>query len=126
MLVIAAALGIQDPRERPFERQEAADRAHQHLPGRAFDFLAYLKLWEFYDDLLKHKKSNRKLIADCQAHFLSHRRMREWRELHGQLHALVLENVLRPNETPASYEEIHRALLAGLLGNISFESSEKR
>ena len=124
MLVIAAALGIQDPRERPFERQEAADRAHQRFQDERSDFLAYLKLWEFYDDLLKHKKSNRKLIADCQAHFLSHRRMREWRELHGQLHALVLETGLRPNEIPASYEEIHRALLAGLLGNIGFKSDE--
>src|SRR4051794_18222293 len=123
-LIIAAALSIQDPRERPFERQEAADRAHQRFLDERSDFLAYLKLWEFYDDLLKHKKSNRKLVADCQAHFLSHRRMREWREVHGQLHALVLETGLRQNEIPAAHEEIHRALLAGLLGNIGFKSDE--
>ncbi|HET7060788.1 MAG TPA: ATP-dependent RNA helicase HrpA [Nitrosospira sp.] len=124
VLVIAAALSIQDPRERPFERQEAADRAHQRFQDERSDFLAYLKLWEFYDELLKHKKSNRKLVTDCQIHFLSHRRMREWREVHGQLHALVLETGLRPNEIPASYEEIHRALLAGLLGNIGFKTEE--
>ncbi|SEK67336.1 ATP-dependent RNA helicase HrpA [Nitrosovibrio tenuis] len=124
VLIIASALSVQDPRERPFERQEAADRAHQRFQDERSDFLGYLKLWDFFDDLLKHKKSNRKLLADCQAHFLSHRRMREWREIHGQLHVLVLETGLRPNEIPASYEEIHRALLAGLLGNIGFKSDE--
>ncbi|MDE2367294.1 MAG: ATP-dependent RNA helicase HrpA, partial [Betaproteobacteria bacterium] len=124
VLVIAAALSVQDPRERPFERQEAADRAHQHFQDEHSDFLFYLKLWEFYDDLLKHKKSSRKLLADCQANFLSHRRLREWREIHGQLHTMVLEMGLRPNEIPASYDEIHRALLAGLLGNIGFKSDE--
>jgi ATP-dependent helicase HrpA len=124
VLVIAAALSVQDPRERPFERQEAADRAHQRFQDERSDFLGYLKLWDFFDDSLKHKKSNRKLLAECKDSFLSHRRMREWREIHGQLHALVMETGLRPNEIPASYEEIHRALLAGLLGNIGFKSDE--
>jgi ATP-dependent helicase HrpA len=124
VLVIAAALSVQDPRERPFERQEAADRAHQRFQDERSDFLGYLKLWDFFDDSLKHKKSNRKLLAECQANFLSHRRMREWRDIHGQLHTLVMEAGLRPNEIPASYEEIHRALLAGLLGNIGFKSDE--
>jgi ATP-dependent helicase HrpA len=124
VLVIAAALSVQDPRERPFERREAADRAHQRFQDERSDFLGYLKLWDFFDDALKHKKSNRKLLAECQANFLSHRRMREWRDIHGQLHTLVMEAGLRPNEIPASYEEIHRALLAGLLGNIGFKSDE--
>ena len=124
VLIIAAALSVQDPRERPFERQEAADRAHQRFQDERSDFLGYLKLWDFFDDSLKHKKSNRKLLAECKDSFLSHRRMREWREIHGQLHALVMETGLRPNEIPASYEEIHRALLAGLLGNIGFKSDE--
>ena len=124
VLIIAAALSVQDPRERPFERHEAADRAHQRFQDERSDFLGYLKLWDFFDDSLKHKKSNRKLLAECKDNFLSHRRMREWREIHGQLHALVMETGLRPNEIPASYEEIHRALLAGLLGNIGFKSDE--
>jgi ATP-dependent helicase HrpA len=124
VLVIASALSIQEPRERPFERQEAADRAHQRFQGERSDFMGYLKLWDFFDDLLKHKKSNRKLIEQCQENFLSHRRMREWREIHGQLHTLMVETGLRPNQIPAGYDEIHCALLAGLLGNIGFKADE--
>ncbi|SOD41647.1 ATP-dependent RNA helicase HrpA [Nitrosovibrio sp. Nv4] len=124
VLIITAALSVQDPRDRPFERQEAADRAHQRFQDERSDFLGYLRLWEFFDEQLKHKKSNRKLMAQCQENFLSHRRMREWREVHGQLHTLVAELGLRPNQIPASYDEIHRALLAGLLGNIGFKAEE--
>ncbi len=124
ILIIASALSLQDPRDRPFERRDAADNAHQRFQDERSDFLGYLKLWDFYDALLKHKKSNRKLIAQCQAHFLSHRRMREWREIHGQLHVLVKELGLKPNQVPAGYDEIHRALLAGLLGNIGFKSEK--
>jgi ATP-dependent helicase HrpA len=124
VLVIAAALSVQDPRDRPFERRDAADRAHQRFQDERSDFLAYLKLWDFFDEQLKHKKSGRKLVALCRENFLSHRRMREWREIHGQLHALVMESGMRPNDVPASYEEIHRALLSGLLGNIGFKADE--
>lgn len=125
LLIIASALSLQDPRDRPFERQEAADRAHEPFRDERSDFLGFLKLWSFFDELLKHKKSNKKLIAQCQEHFISHRRMREWREIHGQLHTLVMELGLRPNQVPASYDEIHRALLAGLLGNIGFKSESE-
>jgi ATP-dependent helicase HrpA len=124
VLVIASALGVQDPRDRPFERRDAADRAHQRFQDERSDFLGYLKLWDFFDEQLKHKKSGRKLVALCRENFLSHRRMREWREIHGQLHTLVTESGMRPNEIPASYEEIHRALLSGLLGNIGFKADE--
>ncbi|MDQ3185225.1 MAG: ATP-dependent RNA helicase HrpA, partial [Pseudomonadota bacterium] len=124
MLIIASALSVQDPRDRPFERREAADRTHQRFQDERSDFLGYLRLWDFFDELLKHKKSNRKLMVECQENFLSHRRMREWREIHGQLHALVMETGLRPNQIPAGYDEIHRALLAGLLGNIGFKAEE--
>lgn len=124
VLIIASALSVQDPRDRPFERREAADRTHQRFQDERSDFLGYLKLWDFFDELLKHKKSSRKLMAHCQENFLSHRRMREWREIHGQLHALVTEMGLRPNQIPAGYDEIHRALLAGLLGNIGFKTEE--
>jgi len=124
VLIIASALSVQDPRERPFEQREASDRAHEHFQDERSDFMGYLKLWVFFDELLKHKKSNRKLIEQCHEHFLSHRRMREWREVHGQLHTLVAEFGMRPNQVPASYDEIHRALLAGLLGNIGFKSEE--
>lgn len=122
ILIIASALSVQDPRDRPFERQDAADRAHLRFQDERSDFLGFLKLWDFFDELLKHKKSNRKLIVQCQEHFLSHRRMREWREIHGQLHILVKELGFKPNQIPAGFDEIHRALLAGLLGNIGFKS----
>lgn len=125
VLIIASALSLQDPRDRPFEQQQAADQAHQPFRDDRSDFIGYLKLWDFYNELVKHKKSNKKLIEQCQQHFISHRRMREWREIHGQLHTLIREMGLRPNQVPASYDEIHRALLSGLLGNIGFKSDEK-
>nr|WP_275587439.1 ATP-dependent RNA helicase HrpA [Nitrosomonas nitrosa] len=125
LLIIASALSLQDPRDRPFDRQEAADRAHEPFRDERSDFLGFLKLWECFDEWLKHKKSNKKLIAQCQTHFLSYRRMREWREIHGQLHTLVLEMGLKPNQIPAGYDEIHRALLAGLLGNIGFKTENE-
>ncbi|HEX6828355.1 MAG TPA: ATP-dependent RNA helicase HrpA, partial [Burkholderiales bacterium] len=124
VLIIAAALTLQDPRERPFERQEAADQSHARFQDERSDFLGFLKLWDFFEEALKHKKSNRKLLELCHENFLSHRRMREWREIHGQLHALATEMGMRPNQAPAGHEEIHRALLAGLLGNIGFKGDE--
>ena len=124
VLIIASALSVQDPRDRPFDRAEAADRAHQPFQDERSDFMAYLKIWQFFDEAIKHKKSNRKLIDQCQASFLSHRRMREWRDIHGQLAAVTGEMGLRENEIPATFEQIHRALLAGLLGNLGFKNDE--
>ena len=124
ILIIASALSVQDPRERPFERSEAADKAHERFADDRSDFMAYLKLWEFFSEAVKHKKSNRKLIDELHALFLSHRRLREWRDIHGQLHSLVGELKMNVNGTAATYEQIHRALLAGLLGNIGFKGEE--
>ncbi|UJP07530.1 MAG: ATP-dependent RNA helicase HrpA [Nitrosomonas sp.] len=125
ILIIASALSVQDPRDRPFEHQAAADQAHRRFQDERSDFLAYLKLWDFFDDLLKHKKSGKKLMAQCREHFLSYRRLREWREIHGQLHVLMTELGFKPNEIPAGYDEIHRALLPGLLGNIGFKTENE-
>ncbi|MHB9103149.1 MAG: DUF3418 domain-containing protein, partial [Sulfuricella sp.] len=122
VLIIASALSVQDPRDRPMDRQQAADDKHRQFQDDNSDFIAYIKLWAFYDEALKHKKSNRKLLDLCREHYLSATRLREWREIHGQLHAQVVEIGLRPNQTPASYEEIHRALLAGLLGNLGVKT----
>ncbi|HEX2830635.1 MAG TPA: ATP-dependent RNA helicase HrpA [Burkholderiales bacterium] len=124
VLIIASALSIQDPRERPFDKADAADRAQERFDDERSDFLAYLKLWDFFEESLKHKKSNRKLIDLMHEHFLSHRRMREWRDIHGQLAALVGELGMHPNTTEATYEQVHRALLAGLLGNIGLKSDD--
>ena len=124
VLIIASALSVQDPRDRPFERAEAADRAHQQFQDERSDFMGYLKLWQFFDEAIKHKKSNRKLADQLQENFLSQRRMREWRDIHGHLAALTGEMGLRENEIPATYDQIHRALLAGLLGNLGFKNDE--
>lgn len=124
ILIIGAALAIQDPRERPMDKREAADRAHARFADERSDFMGFLKLWDFFDEALKHKKSNRLLVKECHDYFLSFLRLKEWRELHGQLAGIVADMELRCNETPASYDQIHRALLAGLLGNIGFKDGE--
>jgi ATP-dependent helicase HrpA len=124
ILVIASGLAVPDPRDRPMDKQELADTAHAQFQDERSEFLGLLKLWAFFDDALKHKKSNRKLAQACRDYFLSHVRLREWRDLHGQLHALVSEMGWHPNEKPAASDPIHRALLAGLLGNIGCKSDE--
>ncbi len=124
ILIIASGLAIPDPRERPMDRQELADGVHAQLQDERSEFLGLLKLWLFFDDALKHKKSNRKLAQACRENFLSYHRLREWRDLHGQLHALASEMGWHPNDKPAGHDSIHRALLAGLLGNIGSKSDE--
>ncbi|MCR4297584.1 MAG: ATP-dependent RNA helicase HrpA [Gallionella sp.] len=124
ILVIASALSVQDPRERPLDRQEAADAAHKRFADERSDFLAYLKLWAWFEQAVAHKKSNRLLAESCRENFLSPLRLREWHELHQQLHAQVAEMGMRANEQPATYEQIHKALLCGLLGNIGMKGVE--
>ena len=124
ILIIASALSLQDPRDRPSERREAADVAHQRFNDERSDFLAYLKLWAWFQQAVKHKKSNRLWANECHENFLSPLRLREWHELHQQLHAQVAEMGMRLNEQPANYEQVHKALLTGLLGNIGMRSVE--
>jgi len=122
VLVIAAGLSVQDPRERPMERAAAADERHARFADERSDFLAYLKLWNFFEAELEHKKSGRKLAQSCRDNFLSVGRLREWRDIHAQLHTTVAELGWRDSGTdpakPEGYAAIHRALLAGLLGNV--------
>ncbi len=125
ILIIASALSLQDPRDRPAERREAADAAHQRFNDERSDFLAYVKLWEWFQQAVKHKKSNKSWAQECREKFLSPLRLREWHELYQQLHAQVAEMGLRLNELPASYEQIHKSLLTGLLGNIGCKSVDR-
>ena len=125
ILIIASALSLQDPRDRPAERREAADAAHQRFNDERSDFLAYLKIWTWFQEAVKHKKTNRLWANECREKFLSPLRLREWHELHQQLHAQVAEMGIRLNEQPASYEQIHKALLTGLLGNIGCKSVDR-
>ncbi len=124
ILIIAAALEVGDPRERPFERAEAADKAHERFHDEQSDFLALLKLWDHFEDTVEHRKSNRKLAQELHREFLSQRRLREWRDVHRQLTALAGEMGLRVNQQPATREQLHRALIAGLLGNIGCKGEE--
>jgi ATP-dependent helicase HrpA len=112
VLVIAAALSVQDPRERPLERAGAADERHAAFADERSDFLAFLKLWQ-----LQGETGLRRL---CRDNFLSYPRMREWRDVHAQLEAALAE-LKWPRSSVDSqkgYRQIHRALLAGLLGNV--------
>jgi ATP-dependent helicase HrpA len=124
ILIIASALSTQDARERPLDRQEAADAAHKRFSDERSDFLAYIKIWAWFEQALAHKQSNRIMTDECRKNFLSPLRLREWRELHQQLHAQVAEMGMRTNELPASFEQIHKALLCGLLGNIGMKGLE--
>jgi ATP-dependent helicase HrpA len=126
VLVIAAALAVQDPRERPPERAQAADAAQQRFADDRSDFLGYLKLWRFFEEALHHQ-SNRRLHQACREHFLSFNRMREWRDIHSQLKELVAELGWKPGEIAADagqYARVHRALLAGLLGNVGLKGDD--
>ncbi|ROH85368.1 ATP-dependent RNA helicase HrpA [Pseudomethylobacillus aquaticus] len=124
ILIIAAALAIQDPRERPMDKREAADQAHARFAHETSDFMSFLKLWAFYDEALKTKKSNKELLGKCHQNFLSFLRMKEWRELYFQLLEIAEELEIKPNAQEAAYEQIHRALLSGLLGNIGFKDGD--
>ncbi|MHB0917384.1 MAG: ATP-dependent RNA helicase HrpA [Thiobacillus sp.] len=126
VLIIASALSVQDPRDRPMERAQAADEKHKLFADERSDFMGWLKLWRWYEEQVQHKKTNRQLQTLLQDHFLSPRRMREWRDIHGQLHAQMAELGLRENEKDAGYDTIHQALLTGLLGNIGFKSDDAK
>ncbi|MEO8188277.1 MAG: ATP-dependent RNA helicase HrpA, partial [Burkholderiaceae bacterium] len=118
LLVIAAALSVQDARERPLEAQDGADNAHRRFADDKSDFLSLVKLWTFVQDKIDHKKSNRKLTDELRSHFISPRRVREWIDVHTQLATIASEHGWRVNPSPATFEQVHVALLAGLLGNI--------
>lgn len=121
MLVIAAALSVQDPRERPQDSSAAADQAHARFRGGEQDqrseFLWFCNLWKAWHEVVRHE-SGSKQKAWCRQNFLSYLRMREWRDVHGQLHTLCAEHGWKENQLPAPFEAIHKALLAGLLGHV--------
>ncbi len=123
VLVIAAALSVQDPRDRPHDRAQAADAAQLKFNDEKSDFLAYVKLWAFYEQAQAHN-SHRKLARLCHDNFLSFNRMREWRDIHAQLKEMTAELGWKAAATPATFAQIHRALLTGLLGNIGLKSDE--
>ncbi len=124
VLIIASALSVQDPRDRPQEAQEAADQAHRKFMDERSEFLGWVKLWKWFEDAVAHKKSNRQLQDQCRANFLSHLRLREWRDVHSQLLTTVAEQGWKLNDSEPTYEQVHKALLTGLLGNIGQKLEE--
>jgi ATP-dependent helicase HrpA len=125
VLIIAAALSVQDPRDRPMEAQAAADNAHKKFADEKSEFHSYLKIWKWFEDAVEHKKSNKQLQDNCRANFLSQLRLREWRDVHSQLLTIVREQGWRLNEAPATHEQLHTALLTGLLGNVGFKADDE-
>ena len=125
VLVIVSGLSIQDPRERPAEHQQAADAKHARFADPTSDFLAYLNLWRYLEEQQEKLSSNqfRKL---CKAEFLHFMRIREWQDLHQQLHQVVRSLGMRPNTEPAPRDRIHMSLLAGLLSRIGVRDQTKR
>jgi len=127
-LVIASALAVPDPRERPLERQQAADQAHLRFRDSRSDFLSLVALWEFFGDADAQKMSHRKLVDACRAQFVSWLRLREWRDVHQQLVATLAEAGWKwspkraPTTEPARYAMLHKAVLAGLLGNVGVKA----
>lgn len=117
VLAIVSALAVQDPRDRPHDRQQAADEAHAQFADPESDFLWFNKLWCAFDEQRQALGSS-ELRRWCERNYLSFLRLREWRETHHQLRLVCTELGLRANDTPADYTLIHKALLSGLLGNV--------
>ncbi len=120
ILVIAAVLEAADPRDRPLDKAQAADEKHTLFRDDKSDFLSYLKLWRTWREQARHLSQN-KLRKWCRDHFVSWLRMREWADIHRQLHEQVTSMGMHCNDTDADYRAIHCALLSGLLGNIAFQ-----
>ncbi|MEX3605906.1 MAG: ATP-dependent RNA helicase HrpA [Burkholderia sp.] len=125
VLIIASALSVQDPRDRPIEAQEHADQAHRKFADERSEFLQWLRIWSWFEEAVAHKKSNRQLVNACRANFLSHLRLREWRDVHSQLLTVVREHGWSLNEAEATFEQVHLSLLTGLLGNIGMKSDDE-
>ncbi|MEO8836294.1 MAG: ATP-dependent RNA helicase HrpA, partial [Caldimonas sp.] len=127
-LVVASALSVQDVRDRPLEQQQAADQAHAKFDDEKSEFLGTLKLWAWLEHSRggagEHRLSSRKHEQLLRENFVSPRRVREWRDIHAQLLAVVGEHGWRVNGTEPTYEQLHLSMLAGLLGNIGVKSDE--
>lgn len=124
MLIIASALSVQDPRDRPMHERDAAAQKHAPFKDEKSEFLSYVKLWRWYEEQQQNRTSQRQLTNHLRQNYLSPARFREWRDIHTQLGALIKEQGWRANQTEATYEQVHQALLAGLLGNIGTRADE--
>ena len=137
VLVIAASLSVQDVRDRPIDQQQQADTKHKQFDDEKSEFMGTVKLWKWLDESRgghghhepgapeKHKLSHRKHEALLRENFINPRRVREWKDVHTQLHTVVAEHNWRLNTLPATYEQVHLSLLSGLLGNVGCKSDDE-
>jgi ATP-dependent helicase HrpA len=123
ILIIVSALSIQDPRERPLDKQQKADESHQQFNHDDSDFLWFLNLWNFYQKQIKQLSQN-KLRKLCQTNFLSYMKMREWIDIHRQLRHVCTDMKLSINNESASYQNIHCAILSGMASHVAFLSDK--
>lgn len=127
ILVIASALAVQDPRERPADKQQQSDQSHARFKHPKSDFIAWLNLWRYYEEQ-RQALSQNQLRKLCKREFFSYMRMREWRDIHLQLTIACRQQKLRPAASlpeEENYQGVHQALLAGLLGNIAQHQEDR-
>ncbi|WP_257721083.1 ATP-dependent RNA helicase HrpA [Lacimicrobium alkaliphilum] len=124
VIIIAAGLSIQDPRERPHDKRQAADEAHSQFADKESDFLSYLKLWYAFRAEQK-QLTNNQLRKWCKSHFINYLRLREWQDIVSQLKQGIVELGFRLNSEEADYEVIHQAMASGLLSHIGFKDKER-
>ena len=125
VMIIVAALSIQDPRERPQEKQQASDEKHRRFADKKSDFLAFLNVWRYLQEQQKELSKNQ-FRRQCQKDFLNYLRIREWQDIYQQIRLAVREMGLPINSEKAEYQQIHTALLSGLLSHIGLKEVEKQ
>ena len=123
VMIITTGLSIQDPRERPADKQQAADQAHAQWRDQSSDFMSLLNLWQHFENKRQELSSNQ-YSKYCRAHYVSFLRMKEWRDLHHQVHSACRALKLTENQKPAEYAAIHQALLSGLLGQVGIREDK--
>jgi len=124
VMVISAALSIQDPRERPMEKQQASDEKHRRFYDKDSDYMAFVNLWTYIKEQRSALSSNqfRKM---CQKEFLAYMRVREWQDIYAQIKQVVDELDIKVNQQVSDFDNIHQALLAGLLSHLGYKDKEQ-
>ena len=125
VMIIVSALSIQDPRERPTDKQQASDEKHRRFADKKSDFLAFLNLWNYVQEQQKELTKNQ-FRRQCQKDFLNYLRIREWQDIYQQIRLAVREMGLPINSEKVEYQQIHTALLSGLLSHIGLKEAEKQ
>ncbi|GHX72521.1 ATP-dependent RNA helicase HrpA [Vibrio cholerae] len=124
VMIIASALSIQDPRERPSDKQQSADDKHRRFNHEDSDFLTLVNLWHYIGQQQKALTSNQ-FRRQCKLDYLNYLRVREWQDVYTQLHQSTREMGFKLNDEPGSYHAVHSAILVGLLSHIGMKDQEK-